>query len=382
MTTNHMLNDKSSAAVIVPTGEKPSIKIRRLSGDTLSMSSKLVATALSKTSNVTITSVSSTPQPAFVTPTTTAGSTLKISNVFSLGEQSRQSPSVANQMALPKTVSMPTNARNVLKPWSQLPCKKTEEICSTMMANLSLYSLFKCMAIDCHFSNSSAETMLQHLRYHVMRTVVPPATKASWLECAYCDDSFDRYEVLVSHVVSEHSTSIFQCPYCFYRACAAHNVLLHIKNTHGANEPLVLVCRGKAKMLTCDLPVIFAARDTNVKAIKCSKGKSIYNNNTQFSRTVSSLSVSVECKSQFFILESYRRHLATHRHVSHCTFCHAVINASNVIDHMLGHNIGIYECVYCNYATNSVQAVREHMCLHHPNKLLYIVCRVLQEQVN
>lgn len=276
MTTNHMQNEKNPMTLIAP-ADKPSIKIRRLSGDTLSISSARIdnpipTTALNKASTKAINKEQ---------PLTQICTTLKITNVVSLGEQSRNAASVSGQFALPKQQPIVNSSRNVLKPWSKLPCIKSMDICTTMLANLSLYSLFKCMAAECQFSNSSAETMIQHLRYHVMRTLVPPMTKASWLECAYCDDSFGKIDMLVKHVITEHSTSIFQCPYCFYRACAAHNVLLHIKNMHSSTEPLVLVCRGKAKMLTSDLPAIFEARDINVKPIKCSKGTYKYypNNN-------------------------------------------------------------------------------------------------------
>lgn len=278
MTTNHMPNDKGAVSAIAP-ADKPAIKIRRLSGDTLSLSAKrselsLLTSGLDKTTTVTLKTINTAPVAS--SSSSNSGSTLKIANVYSLGEPSCSSTTTtvepSTQLMLPKSLIITTKYRNVLKPLSKLPCLKTDEICSTMLQNLCLYSLFKCMASDCHFSNSSAETMLQHLRYHEMRTLVPADCKPSWLECAYCEENFVRFETLVSHVVTEHSTSIFQCPYCFYRACAAYSVLLHMKTIHPTNEQLVYVCQGKAKMLTSDLPSIFAARNTNVQPIKCSQG--------------------------------------------------------------------------------------------------------------
>lgn len=275
-----MQNEKPTTVI----AEKPAIKIRRLSGDTLSLNNKpaepptMLATVLNQPpASMTINpSINHAPQTTSSIP----GSTIKITGVFSLGDQTRNNPvtttpSLNSTLNLPKSITITTQHRNVLKPWSKLLCTKSQEICTTMLQNLCLYSLFKCMARDCQFSNSSAETMVQHLRYHAMRMQVPVSGSATWLECAYCDDPFDRLDQLVSHVVTEHSTSIFQCPYCFYRACAAHNVLLHIKTMHLTKEPLVFVCRGKAKMLTSDLPSILAARDKNVLRIKCSKGNSI-----------------------------------------------------------------------------------------------------------
>lgn len=266
-------NEKPTTFTAITPPEKPAISIRRLSGDKLSLSTpriepNLQPTAFDNPPNMTIMEMPTTQQP----PPIQLGSTLKITNVFSLGGQPRPPNPTINQVAIPKPQTSLVSRPNVLKPWSKLPCLKSEEVCTTMLQNLTLYSLFKCMATECHFSNSSAETMVQHLRYHMMRTFIPPSTKASWLECAYCDEPFDRFEVLVNHIIAEHSTSIFQCPYCFYRACAAHNVLLHIRDMHQTSEPLVFVCRGKAKMLTSDLPSIFASRNQNVKPIVCSKG--------------------------------------------------------------------------------------------------------------
>lgn len=83
------------------------------------------------------------------------------------------------------------------------------------------------------------------------------------------------------------------------------------------------------------------------------------------------------CKQQFFIVESFMRHLAS-SHQSHivCSVCDLNIPSNLATSHMLGHSIGIYECVYCEYGTNSVAAIRDHMCNLHSNKLLYVTCRV------
>lgn len=298
MTINHMHKEKTTVDAqpkppTPPVVDKPILKFRRLSGDLLSATTpskptetpaiqisqvKSLAPALTMTlqpiapkapeMSIKISNVASGPTKvqALTSPT------LKISNVVSLGEQQRQSQPQLPIISVTITPN-PDPGLKMLKPWCKSVTQKSKETCNMMLQQLCLYSLFKCMAVDCNFSNSSAETMLQHYRHHEVRTPVPVGFKATWLECSYCDDSFDRSDLLVQHVLFEHGTSIFQCPHCFYRACAAHNVLLHIRMQHKEAEAFVLVCRGKAKLLAAELPSIFNARTKNVRSIPCSKGE-------------------------------------------------------------------------------------------------------------
>lgn len=394
-----MPNDKAFVKINTAT-PKPSLKVRRLSGDMLSAATKTDEPSIMAVANnqapgvlIRINNTNYLPtarQVPVEAPTISqpdAVPQIKISSVFSLGAQARHGTgsSAATQSTLSKAIDNVRHGPNVLKPWSKLPLHKSDEICKTMLQNLCLFSLFKCMAVDCQFSNSSPEAMVQHLRYHEMRTLVASSTKASWLECAYCDEPFERYKQLVGHVLAEHSTSIFQCPFCFYRSCAAHNVLLHIRHMHKEKTALVLVCKGKSKMLAADLPAIFAARAENVKAIKCCNG--IYYTKIlrlHFLSIFHSLffSLFVVCRREFFMLDSLRRHMSTHNNELCCSLCPQHITSDTVTTHMLSHNVGIYECVYCSYGTNGVDAIREHMCVMHPNKLLYISCRVQNQQVS
>lgn len=92
--------------------------------------------------------------------------------------------------------------------------------------------------------------------------------------------------------------------------------------------------------------------------------------------------ISLECKKRFFVLDSYKRHILVHQKSLRCSICSENITATTLGKHLLRHNIGIYECVYCDFGTNGVDEIRQHMCIAHPNKLLYVVCRVPQNQVS
>lgn len=46
------------------------------------------------------------------------------------------------------------------------------------------------------------------------------------------------------------------------------------------------------------------------------------------------------------------------------------------------HHIGLYACINCTFGTNSLQTMREHMCLQHPTKLLYAMARVLKSNMD
>lgn len=294
MTNNHMRKDMTPTPDPIPApppvAEKPVLKIRRLSGDKLSVTTievpppnLQISQVQSLAAPVTLT-IAPMPEMSIKISSVASGPanvqeltspTFKISNVVSLAEPKTQSPPSNATTPQPMVVEVATtnsDSGRMLKPWTNSVTRKSADICNAMLHQLCLYSLFKCMANDCQFSNSSAETMLQHLRYHEVRTMVAPGQKASWLECSYCVERFARNDQLVQHVLNEHSTSIFQCPHCFYRSCAAHNVLLHIRLLHHKMEQFVLVCRGKAKMLQSELQSIFAARMKNVRPIPCKKG--------------------------------------------------------------------------------------------------------------
>lgn len=167
-----------------------------------------------------------------------------------------------------------------LKPWTtKTPTLKSSQMCGVMLNEVSLFAPYKCMAVECSFSSSNAYAMLHHLRNHekeIGQQNSSTMDTSSWLECPYCEEIADSCTWLVKHIQEEHTNSIFQCPYCFYRTCAAHNVIIHLKLYHPKDKIHVYVCNGKAKSLQTDLNHIWKSRATNVRAINCGDGKSNY----------------------------------------------------------------------------------------------------------
>lgn len=169
-----------------------------------------------------------------------------------------------------------TESEISLKIWKNEPSLKTPEICKKMLTKACLYALYKCMDIDCLFTTSKATTMLIHLQSHAnsWNSQKEHQTKRSnWLECAYCDVISNSCSSLVQHIQDEHGSSIYQCPYCFYRSCVSHNVLVHLKQFHQSEKKLVLVCNGKEILYETEKALIEESRLKNIRPLRCSGGK-------------------------------------------------------------------------------------------------------------
>lgn len=162
-----------------------------------------------------------------------------------------------------------------LTPWIK-PTLKAQNKCRKMLQERCLCALFKCMEINCKFFTASARDMLAHLQYHEIGTAFKmdnPSQVSSWLECAYCDLTSDSCSSLVQHIWVEHSSSLYQCPYCFYRSCEVYNVVFHLKQFHQTLDELVLVCNGKMMEFEAEKTVIEQYRSKNIRPLRCYEGK-------------------------------------------------------------------------------------------------------------
>lgn len=182
-----------------------------------------------------------------------------------------------SSMVISKVVSLGSSSKDYndsepvsLKIWNGTsPVKKLQKHCKKMLRDICLYALFKCMDISCAFTTDNADNMLIHLRNHDNVSSEP-----TWLECSYCDIVADSSALLVKHVQDEHQSSIFQCPYCFYRSCAAFNVMVHLKQYHGSEKKAVLVCNGKPRLYATEKALIEKSRGENIRPLRCTEGKS------------------------------------------------------------------------------------------------------------
>jgi hypothetical protein len=111
--------------------------------------------------------------------------------------------------------------------------------------------------------------MLSHLKNHEQKHEIQGGPKL-YLECPYCNDSIQSPDGYITHVYKQHSSSIFQCPYCFYRSSGAYNVILHRELQHTDKPLSVLACEGVQLSLTNELSDIFLNRSKHVIALTCS----------------------------------------------------------------------------------------------------------------
>lgn len=246
-----------------PEPEKPvfRLKLRRLSGDLLS------GPAASNTGII-------------------------ISNVTSLSVSENE----INNLQLPVEPKEEDNTTdNLVKPWTKCPNTKSYVAYKKLRRQISLVALFKCMAFDCIFTTSDRSAMLTHLNNHedfLMQPTnnVPSNTDSdSWLECCYCEQILDSCTVLVDHIVSgivlkknpetskynclflqeqQHSSSIFQCAYCFYRSVDPCNVNSHINVHHKDKCRMVLICGTHPKCLSEEIDIL-TSKSKNLRRVPC-----------------------------------------------------------------------------------------------------------------
>lgn len=120
-----------------------------------------------------------------------------------------------------------------LKPWTNMVTTKNQEHCRSMLEEISLHCLYKCMARQCAFTTSNRFFMEQHLQLHEEHHVGGPnSPRKCWLECAYCDLIAPNTAALLVHIDVEHASCGFQCNLCFYRSRDPTNVVVHQKTYH------------------------------------------------------------------------------------------------------------------------------------------------------
>lgn len=234
----------------------PKIRIRRFSGDKLS----------GATESAPLTLVPSPSQPRFVIP-------------LAPNPHVNFPPKGPIDQGLVPSAGV---SENPLKPWTNSMNTKSTAAEMKLKRDCSLIALFKCMAIDCIFTTSDKEAMAQHLSNHEESATdsfnchSSDPDDSSWLECCYCDEVLGSCKMLVDHIISEHGTSIFQCPYCFYRSVDRQNVNSHLKRYHSNEDAMhVFVCGSEIRSLSDDINAILLAQE-NVKEIQCPENGEIF----------------------------------------------------------------------------------------------------------
>lgn len=175
-------------------------------------------------------------------------------------------------------VSISLASENPLKPWTTCANTKSTFAEEKLRRECSLVALFKCMATDCIFTTSDKAKMLQHLQNHEDMAAdssnAPILDDGCWLECCYCEDIPGSCGLLVEHIIKEHSTSLFQCPQCFYRSVDVRNVFNHLEKYHRPGlDPLI--CGVEMKDAAIDIKVVVAAQARLPEFLCSDFGKSL-----------------------------------------------------------------------------------------------------------
>ncbi|XP_055535316.1 uncharacterized protein LOC129724435 [Wyeomyia smithii] len=244
-----------------------------------------------------------------------------------------------------------------MKPWLQMSSKKTRAHALNMLEQKSLFCFYKCMGTSCCFTTTNEVSMQQHLENHDLVTDVSGlASTRSWLECAYCDQQFASKTDLVDHLKIAHSKSVHQCAYCFYRSRDAHSVIQHQKLYHETEaKKVLLISSEKLSLTAADNEMLNRRRLENILPLIC---------------TV--------CKEEFCGLDAYMTHLkVTHAELTtiECQCCKEIVQKPKLPRHLLLHQIGIYECMYCQFGSNTMEAVQTHVCNCHPDEPFYCCVR-------
>ncbi|XP_058827439.1 uncharacterized protein LOC131687373 [Topomyia yanbarensis] len=245
-----------------------------------------------------------------------------------------------------------------LKPWIvDGPSSKNRSHSLNMLEQKSLFCFYKCMGITCCFTTTLETQMSKHLDNHeLVADVSGPATTKSWLECAYCDLHAGNKVDLMKHLHIVHSKSVHQCAYCFYRSRDAYSIVLHQKLYHEKDKrQILLIPSEKQSMTSADLDLLNRRRLENILPLIC---------------TV--------CKAEYCGLDAYMTHLKVdHADLTTiaCQCCSENVLKPKMPRHLLLHKIGIYECMYCQFGSNTMEAVQTHVCNRHPDELFYCCVR-------
>ncbi|XP_075218375.1 uncharacterized protein LOC142323088 [Lycorma delicatula] len=237
---------------------------------------------------------------------------------------------------------------------------KPNDIYNLMLAPRKLRHLFKCMDAVCSFTCDTFKKFEVHLLGHMNAATRKNTNKVlgDWRMCVYCTDTFNTPHDLCQHITEEHSQSLFQCAYCFYRAYCTSNVILHQNINHIAQNIQILKCQPSAQ--TEDVEKLVPKRADVIRPFECA---------IPF------------CKLKSYIPSAFEKHLqeqhALLRMCQICAYCCVkIFKAENVLEHYKIHSLNLYQCVYCIYGTDTEEDMRVHLCTQHPDNVPKGIMRV------
>lgn len=89
----------------------------------------------------------------------------------------------------------------------------------------------------------------------------------------------------------------------------------------------------------------------------------------------------VECNQSFYVLAEFMHHinntpLHTQQNRIDCFICKESIERMKAAKHLLSHNIGLFQCIYCTFGTADFGEIKVHLSDSHPTKLALVTARI------
>lgn len=238
---------------------------------------------------------------------------------------------------------------------------KPPEVYLIMTAAKKLRHLFKCMDKLCSFSCHSPKKFEVHCAYHLSAGTTT-GKELDWRSCVYCSDVYNTPQELCNHIVDEHSHSIYQCAYCFYRAYSISNVVLHQNLNHINRNVQIFKCCPVFNNEEINKPCSPPHRSEVVRPYECAIPY---------------------CKQKTYVLSAFEKHLQEHASLRLCQVCAyccvKMFKPANVVEHYKIHSLNLYQCLYCIHGTDTEEDMRTHLCSHHPDFVPKALMRVNQK---
>ena len=257
---------------------------------------------------------------------------------------------------------------------------KEKQIYERMLNRDRIKNFYKCMAFRCMFSSPSAKDFMDHLHWHNKQYLSPSnsipvqqfkgktASEGAEIDedseeimvpdfclCSYCPVGFELPEQLVEHVNGIHGDSTFQCSACFFRARLPKLVAVHVIVAHNNNN--------HAHTLNCQR----AVPDLPLKVIESPQVGILDVPKYRCSVT--------ECHFTCIHRSSFVAHMSMchpGKRACECKECNKTITCSNkdcteLFVHMNKHQLGFFQCSFCQWGTDLPTDILLHLCLVHPS---------------
>ncbi|KAG5682308.1 hypothetical protein PVAND_011668 [Polypedilum vanderplanki] len=237
-----------------------------------------------------------------------------------------------------------------IRPWlSNSSHRKVLKNCEEMLSNGNcLAATFKCMGSTCSYFTNEPSIFSRHLEFHAKHT---EHDLVNFQKCCYCNYENLSSKELINHIINIHGANRYQCPYCFYRSYDVH-IFTHLKYFHNSKSEIAIECK----------PLKTINVNDNMKKVW-----------TDFIKICRSISCFV-CKSKFYNIKNFSMHIDQHKTIPSfkCIKCTQEVIKEQIITHLKTcHGFGNINCAFCNFATDSLETIKQHLTNHHPNSLLY-----------